>query len=409
MSTPLKTIIKEAVCALRTADYQESTINEYLKTFSHLEAMASKLHTDCYSFELGEKFRNDTTSERTGKYSLYRWKRRNRCIMLFNWYEEHGYFMLDAYTKSRIEKPSSKHYQKIYADYLACIVEDGLKQNTIDSYRNISCKFLQFLESGSYLSIESVPAEKVFSFITEIKKTWAEGSLRTALSGLRSFFRYTRNDALSRALASVRAIRPRTIIPIFSHADEEKLWSILNYDDSVTKRDKSIVLLSMLTGIRACDIVKLKLSDIDWYNGSISIIQQKTGNPLRLPLLPIIGNLISEYIIEERPKVKFAEVFVSQNAPYRALAGHSFCYKTIARVFLRAGISMKDRVCGTRLLRHNAASKLLARGIPVETIASVLGHSDPDSTDIYLTTDDVRLRECALPLSAIPMMEGVLR
>lgn len=408
MGTLLKIIIEAAVHALRAANYQESTIIEYLKTFLQLEAMASKLHTNHYGFEMGEKFRNSTTSERTGKYSLYRWKRRNRCVMLFNWYEEHGYIMLDAYTKSQIEHLSSKHYQKIHAEYLAYIAEDGLKQNTIDSYRNISCKFLQFLESGSYLSIESVPAKEVFKFITEIKKTWAEESLHTAISGIRSFLKYMGNDALFRAAVYACAIRLRTIIPVLSHVDEEKLWNILNHDDSVTSRDKSIVLLGMLTGMRACDIVKLKLSDIDWYNDSISIIQQKTGNPLRLPLLPDIGNLISEYIIEKRPKVEFAEVFVSQNAPYHKLAGHSFCYITISRVFRRAGIPTSASVCGARFLRHNAASKLLASGIPIETIASVLGHSDLDSADIYLTTDDVRLRKCSLALSTISIMEGVL-
>jgi site-specific recombinase XerD len=409
MSTPLKTITVEAIRTFRAAGYQESTINEYRKTFLQLEAMASKMQTDCYSFELGEKFRNDTISERTGKYSLYRWKRRNRCVMLFNWYEEHGCFMLDAYTKSRVEKPYSMDYQKLHAEYLARISEDGLRQNTIDSYRNVSCKFLQFLESGSYPGIKSVPAEGIFSFIAEIKKTWAEESLRTALSGLRSFLRYTSNAALSCAAESVRTVRSREIIPSLSQADEERLWMMIHHDDSVTKRDKAILLLGMLAGMRACDIAKLKLSDIDWFSGSISIIQQKTGKPLRLPLLPAMGNFISEYIMEERPKVKWKEVFVSRNAPYRPLEGHSACYKLISQAFSRAGIPMSARACGTRLLRHSAASRLLAEGIPIETIASVLGHSCPDSTEIYLTTDELRLRECALPLSAVAVMEGVLR
>ena len=67
-------------------------------------------------------------------------------------------------------------------------------------------------------------------------------------------------------------------------------------------------------------------------------------------MLPVIGNLISEYIIEERPRVEFAEVFVSQNAPYRTLAGHSFCYKTISRVFRRASLKecMRNKTPATQ-------------------------------------------------------------
>ena len=53
------------------------------------------------------------------------------------------------------------------------------------------------------------------------------------------------------------------------------------------------------------------------------------------------------------------------------------------------------------MLRHNAASIMVRNAVPVETIAAVLGHSSPDSTDIYITTDEERLRECVLPMTEI--------
>jgi len=65
--------------------------------------------------------------------------------------------------------------------------------------------------------------------------------------------------------------------------------------------------------------------------------------------------------------------------------------------------------CGSRLLRHNAASRMLKKGVPIQTIASALGHTSTDTTDIYLTTDEKRLRECALPLSIVPVRMEVLQ
>ena len=55
------------------------------------------------------------------------------------------------------------------------------------------------------------------------------------------------------------------------------------------------------------------------------------------------------------------------------------------------------------MLRHNAASTMVKNEVPIETIAAIMGHSSPDTTDIYITTDEVRLRECVLPMNGISM------
>jgi site-specific recombinase XerD len=54
------------------------------------------------------------------------------------------------------------------------------------------------------------------------------------------------------------------------------------------------------------------------------------------------------------------------------------------------------------------ASKMLKKGVAVQTISLTLGHVNPNSADIYLTTDEKKLRECALTLSVIPMKVGGL-
>lgn len=53
------------------------------------------------------------------------------------------------------------------------------------------------------------------------------------------------------------------------------------------------------------------------------------------------------------------------------------------------------------MLRHNAASTMVKNEVPIETIAAILGHSSPDTTDIYITTDEKSLKDCVLPMNEI--------
>ena len=61
-----------------------------------------------------------------------------------------------------------------------------------------------------------------------------------------------------------------------------------------------------------------------------------------------------------------------------------------------AGIDNDNRMSGMHMLRHNAASTMIKNEVPIETIVAILGHATLDTTDIYITTDINRLKECVL-------------
>ena len=73
----------------------------------------------------------------------------------------------------------------------------------------------------------------------------------------------------------------------------------------------------------------------------------------------------------------------------------------VKKAFKKAGISKDGRIFGMHMLRHNAASVMVRNEVPVSTVAAVLGHSSTDTTDIYITTDEAKLRECVLPMTGI--------
>lgn len=110
----------------------------------------------------------------------------------------------------------------------------------------------------------------------------------------------------------------------------------------------------------------------------------------------VLSKLAQDYVLKERPASEAQEVFLRLKAPHHALADHASIYVIITKVFRRAGVG--DVKVGTRALRYNAASSLLCAGTALPTIAAVLGHSDLDSTKVYLSMDTERLKACVLPL-----------
>jgi len=73
----------------------------------------------------------------------------------------------------------------------------------------------------------------------------------------------------------------------------------------------------------------------------------------------------------------------------------------VSNILQRASIQKDDRIWGMCMLRHNAASMMVQNSIPLATIAAILGHSETRATDIYITTDVNKLKECVLPLVGI--------
>lgn len=90
------------------------------------------------------------------------------------------------------------------------------------------------------------------------------------------------------------------LIGPYTKDEISKILKAVDITTELGKRDKGILLLAFDTGLRAIDISKLKLQDIDWKNAMIHIIQSKTEKPLSLPLHASIMNTVAHYILEAR-------------------------------------------------------------------------------------------------------------
>jgi len=167
-------------------------------------------------------------------------------------------------------------------------------------------------------------------------------------------------------------------------------------------RDRAIVLLGYKLALRDVDICNLRLSDIDWKQDCIHVVQKKTGVPLSLPLLDDVGNALMEYIINERPKGSgLPYVFLRSMSPYAKL---SSVYRIVRRVQDAAGIvPMNGDRKGPHLFRYSLAFRLQKAKVPHQTITDALGHSSKESDKPYLSMDAPMLKKCSLGLDLIGM------
>ena len=127
----------------------------------------------------------------------------------------------------------------------------------------------------------------------------------------------------------MHAYRSKRIIPVLTDDEMSRLKETIESGD-VSNRDAAIILLGLSTGIRAIDLINLRLSDIDWNSETISFKQSKTGNLVCIPLTVAVGNAIARYLYEDRPSADNDYLFVRDLAPFGPLSGHSSCYGVFA-------------------------------------------------------------------------------
>jgi integrase/recombinase XerD len=143
-------------------------------------------------------------------------------------------------------------------------------------------------------------------------------------------------------------------------------------------RDYAIALLLASYGLRAGEIARVRLEDIDWKREEFCVIQSKSHLPLRLPLSIEVGNAILRYLRRGRPDSKAREVFLRSRAPQGPFRQASSLGSMIQRRLRQAAVQVEGRR-GTHAFRYAYAVNLLRAQDPLKTIGDLLGHRSPVS------------------------------
>lgn len=168
---------------------------------------------------------------------------------------------------------------------------------------------------------------------------------------------------------------------------------------SIGLRDYAILHLLSTYGLRAGEITRLRLNDIDWRAETLFIQHSKTGAHSLLPLMEPVGEAVMKYLRHGRPKTVVREIFLSGRAPCRPL---SRIYSEVRGRIEEAGVKPSGK-CGPHIFRHARAVSLLRAAVPRKVIGDVLGHRSTEATIPYLklATEDLRAIALEIPGSEV--------
>jgi integrase/recombinase XerD len=286
----------------------------------------------------------------------------------------------------------------------------GLRPETRTKRTTYALQFLGWLGSGAD---EEGLANLTVSHLDAYLKECCVGFRRTSIEGrvvcLRDFLRHLHRSKLTAADLSRTVIGPRIYdhedIPSALPADEIlRVLEVTREDLSPTGlRDYAILMLLAGYGLRASEIVRLRLDDLDWRREVIRVRHSKTGAYSELPLLNEPGEALLGYMEKARPPSAYREIFLRILPPHRPFKA-GFILNCVTRARLRAaGITPRGRH-GPHAFRHARAVSLLRSGVPFKIIGDVLGHTSAQATAGYLklATQDLRAVGLELPSGVSP-------
>jgi site-specific recombinase XerD len=271
----------------------------------------------------------------------------------------------------------------------------GSRRNYARSVR----AFLQTVFDDRPVRVAEIHPRDVVEFIGALSHRYRPKTVELAASSLRSFFRFLRatglrEDRLEDAVPMVPH-RPSGLVRHLDRAGFEQLLASLDSSSPRGLRDRAIILCMARLGLRAGEVVALRLEDLDWVNATVRVRVRKTGHGALLPLPVEIGAALADYLRHARPETGVREVFVLHRLRAGAPISPSIVGRAVDNALRRAGIEAPMR--GANLLRHSLATELLGHGASLGEIADLLGHSSLATTRIYAAVDITALGEVALP------------
>ena len=290
-------------------------------------------------------------------------------------------------------------FERIANDFLD---KENYHPNTRNDARWVVYKYFSWLNEQDYKNLELVKSEQLQKFLVECAQNMAMGSVASIKLHLSKLYAYLFKKRLSESsygeLLSFTVARGSKVPNLHTRTEIASLLDAIDQDTALGKRAYAVMLLGIVFGFRASDVVNLSLNDIDWINGEIKILQAKTSETVCLPLTRDVGEALQDYILNIRPKSTSNKVFIRNRAPYEPIKSAVTIGEIYRDCCKAAGIPASKQFHN---LRRSLGTSLVTTGSPITMVAQVLGHSNADSTKKYIALDSDNLKICALSFDGI--------
>jgi len=243
----------------------------------------------------------------------------------------------------------------------------------------------------------------VRDFLLEHLRDRGRGQAKQTLSAVRALLRFL--AAEGHCHPDFAAALPRVpqwrLSALPRYLEPEVVERVIASCDLTTPRglrDRAVLLLLSRLGLRAGDIVAMRLVDLDWEAGALRVCG-KGRREAALPLTQEMGDALLAYLERGRERVALESVFLGAHPPFRPFHSSVAVSAIVRSALRRAGVHDAPSR-GAHLLRHSAATAMLRAGGTLESIAMVLRHRSTLTTAHYAKVDVRMLLEVVQPWPA---------
>ena len=386
---PSDALLRDFESELLQQGYKPSTVLRKKRLFADLNdwLQAQGLSVGDLSYQLADRFLSD---RRSAGYVRHKTLETLRPIL------DHLHRLKLAHP---LEAPVPEDPTSLILDRYRCFLTAERSLVTVTAVRYIDClrPFLVRRISADGLDLGNLTPADVTAFVVARCPQLNSGVAKLTVTALRSFLGFLHLEGITeRSLAhAVPKVLRRRLAGLPKALDPDQVRRLLaacDADTAVGCRDLAILTLLVRLGLRSGEVAGLRLGDIDWRAGTISV-RGKGDCHERVPLPPDVGHRVAEYLQHARPTdAQGRTVFVRYFAPHHSLSTTRVS-TIVSDAAKRAGIG---RVHAHRL-RHTAATELLRSGASLPEIGQLLRHRRAATTAIYAKVDRDSLRLIARP------------
>lgn len=274
----------------------------------------------------------------------------------------------------------------------------GLAPVTIHNYCWNAGQFLAALPRPAQVSVSLLDAGTVTAFMVEFCRDRNVNSAKSMARSVRSFLRFA--HATGRTPVDLRGAVPpsagwqlASLPKSVPAADLECLLAVAARAGftAAGRRDYAVLLLLARLGLRRGEVAGLRLDDIDWRAGEVTVCG-KGSRVERLPLSAGPGEAIAAWLTDGRPGCETRSLFTTVSPPGWPLSPGAIGH-IVGTACQRAGLAR----IGAHRLRHTLATAMLRAGASLPEAGQVLRHRSARSTAIYAKVDEAALRPLAPP------------
>ena len=289
-------------------------------------------------------------------------------------------------------------------DFLTFKRSARLREITLDKIESHMSNFNFWLSTNGIFSINDIKHHHIITFIKSLDPH-KKSLIHDTLMDLRGFFKFLYmmgiiSTNISAFIPKDNYQKQAKLPSYYTEEEIEKLLKSVERGNIVGKRDYAILVLAAYLGLRASDIARLRFENLHWDQNTIILRQYKTGKNISLPLLPVVGNALLDYIQYGRPKSDEQYIFLLIISPFLHVRPQTIA-GMINRRFSYAGFKSTKRRHGGHALRHSLVKELLNNKQSLPVISEVLGHKNTTSTRHYIRIDTESLGQCALEVPLV--------